>query len=335
MGAKYTLTTEDMRTHERTGSVLYRIRASRDIPRHNVKKGELGGFISSLDVLSQEGDCWVFDDAVVVGDSHISGNALIYNNAVVENSTISDEAIIGEYCEVCDSDVTGTSCVMGHSTVLTSSINGAVSVDGRTLVRESKLSGSTYTYGGAIIVSSRVMDSDIRGKSEARRSTIMHSHISGGSVDHSTVRFSTVLGDVLILNRSQVCYSRITAGKYTQCHIHGDEGEGETIVLSSAAQFNNAFCLTNNDMLVLPNVLGTEDTVAIYRTSSGMAAQMSIGTGNIHERCTFFDIEDASDIEGFLEDIACITEATHGTDVSAEAKLLSSLAALRLKVWNS
>lgn len=335
MGDKYTLTTGDMRTHERTGSVLYRIRANRDIPRHNVKKGDLGGFISSLDVLSQEGDCWVLEDAVVVGDSRISGNALIYDNAVVENSTISDDAIIGDYCEVRDSDVTGTSGVIGHSTVLTSSIEGAVTVNGRTLVRESTLSGSTCTYGGAIIVSSRIRDSDIRGKSEVRHGVVTDSFIFGGDVDRSTVRFSTILGDVLILNRSQVCYSTITAGEYAQCHIHGGEEEGETVVLSSAAHFNNAFCLTNSDTLVLPNVLGTEDTVAIYRTSSGMAAKMSIGPGNIHEGGTFFDIEDASDIEGFLEDIACIAEATHGTDVSAEAKLLSSLAALRLKVWNS
>lgn len=334
MGDKYTLTTEDMLVHERTGDVLYRIRANRDIPRHNVKKGDLGGFISSINVLSQEGDCWVLEDAVVTGDSHISGNAIIYDNAVVENSTISDDVIVGD-CEIRDSDITGTSCVIGHSTVLTSSLSGSVTVDGRTIVRESKLLGSTETYGGVIIVSSRIMDSAIRGKAEISRGTIMQSHISRGSVEHSTVRFSTILGDVLILDRSQVCYSMITAGRYSHCHIHGDEGEGETVVLSSAAHFSNAFCLTNNDMLVLPNVLGTEDTVAIYRTSSGMAAHMSIGTGNIHERCAYFDIEDASDIEGFLEDIACITEATHGTDVSAEAKLLSSLAALRLKIWNS
>ena len=44
---------------------LRRIRALRDIPRYNVKAGDLGGWVESEKNLSQEGDCWVGGNARV------------------------------------------------------------------------------------------------------------------------------------------------------------------------------------------------------------------------------------------------------------------------------
>ncbi len=62
---------------------LFRIRALRDIPRVNVKAGDFGGFVQSESNLSQEGDCWIGDNACVYGDAYISGNARIFQNAQV------------------------------------------------------------------------------------------------------------------------------------------------------------------------------------------------------------------------------------------------------------
>ena len=45
----------------------YRIRALRDIPRHNVKAGDVGGWIESEYNLSQDGDAWVRDGICVFG----------------------------------------------------------------------------------------------------------------------------------------------------------------------------------------------------------------------------------------------------------------------------
>jgi len=59
---KYELTDE---TIDRHGHTLYRIRALQDIPGHDVKTGDLGGFIESEANLNQEGDCWVRDNAQV------------------------------------------------------------------------------------------------------------------------------------------------------------------------------------------------------------------------------------------------------------------------------
>lgn len=130
---KYGLTDE---TIEAEGHILYRIKALKDFG--DVKKGDLGGFIEKEGGdffkegnLSQEGDCWVYDDAkvygkafvwedakikdsaevygeaLVCGEAEVSGEALVYGNAFVsENAKIYDNAW-----------VSGTSMVFGKAEI--------------------------------------------------------------------------------------------------------------------------------------------------------------------------------------------------------------------------
>ena len=51
---------------------LHRIRALRDIPRHCVLKGDLGGYVSSEANLSQLASAWVADSALVTGSARVS-----------------------------------------------------------------------------------------------------------------------------------------------------------------------------------------------------------------------------------------------------------------------
>ena len=60
---------------------LFRIIALRDFS--NVKKGERGGLIQSEDNLSHEGDCWVYNDAVISGNARVYGRARVFGNAWV------------------------------------------------------------------------------------------------------------------------------------------------------------------------------------------------------------------------------------------------------------
>lgn len=50
---------------------LHRIRALRDV-REDVHAGDLGGFVQSEENLSQEGQCWVANNAVAAEESYIS-----------------------------------------------------------------------------------------------------------------------------------------------------------------------------------------------------------------------------------------------------------------------
>jgi hypothetical protein len=63
------------------GTMLYRIRALKDFG--NVKAGDLGGFVGSERNLSQEGTCWVADDAQVYDEAVISDDAQIYGRGRV------------------------------------------------------------------------------------------------------------------------------------------------------------------------------------------------------------------------------------------------------------
>ena len=71
---KYELTNISMEFGIKT---LYRIRALKDFS--DVKRGELGGWVSSEDNLSQEGNCWIYNEAKCMD------NAKMYNNSTMHD----------------------------------------------------------------------------------------------------------------------------------------------------------------------------------------------------------------------------------------------------------
>ena len=75
---KYELTDETIEVY---GTALNRIKALKDFG--NVKKGELGGYVESERNLSQEGNCWVYDNARVYSNAKVFGNAEVCGNAEV------------------------------------------------------------------------------------------------------------------------------------------------------------------------------------------------------------------------------------------------------------
>lgn len=88
----------------------YRIRALKDFA--DVHKGELGGYVENGQILSQEGGCWVYDDAKVVGKSVIKGDARVKDNAVAVSTEMKDKAVI-------DKNVHVTHAVMWNESKIT------------------------------------------------------------------------------------------------------------------------------------------------------------------------------------------------------------------------
>ena len=108
MGNKYKLTEESINYCDKT---LYRIEALKDFG--NVKKGDKGGYVQSEENLSQEGDCWISDNAKVYNNAQVYNNALVFDNAVVYGNTI-----IAENALVCgDAQVFANAYVYGDATV--------------------------------------------------------------------------------------------------------------------------------------------------------------------------------------------------------------------------
>ena len=98
---------------------LFRIIALRDFS--DVKKGERGGLIQSEDNLSHEGDCWVYENAVIFGDAlvsenaailgtaQVSGKARVFGNAVISGDAwvYDDATVSGDAWVYDEADLTG------------------------------------------------------------------------------------------------------------------------------------------------------------------------------------------------------------------------------------
>ena len=78
MEKKYKLTEETINVGDKT---LYRIEALKDFS--DVKKGDKGGYIEKEENLSQNSNCWVYDDAMVYGTARVYDNAKVYDYAEV------------------------------------------------------------------------------------------------------------------------------------------------------------------------------------------------------------------------------------------------------------
>ena len=95
---KYELT-EEVKEYFNKKCIIHRIKALKDFG--NVKKGELGGFVESEDNLSQDGNCWIYDDAMVVDNARVSGNAVVFDDAeVYDYAQVYDDAKVYDNAEV-------------------------------------------------------------------------------------------------------------------------------------------------------------------------------------------------------------------------------------------
>ena len=139
--SKYELTDEtQINIYDAT---LHRIRALRDIPRHGVREGDLGGWIESENNLSQDGDAWVAENAQVFGDAQVYGEALAFGRAKIYG-----QAQVFEYALVYESaHVFGHSKVFGHARVFEYSwVSGTSCAYGDVLVY-----GNAWLYGTACV----------------------------------------------------------------------------------------------------------------------------------------------------------------------------------------
>lgn len=105
-------------------SYWYRVKALKDftlITGEQIKKSDVGGCVDSEDCLSQEGLCWVKDDAYVFGKvsgnavvkdytyvkGSVSGNAVVKDHGFVgQNVIVTENAVVQAYQQICYGTVT-------------------------------------------------------------------------------------------------------------------------------------------------------------------------------------------------------------------------------------
>jgi len=89
---------------------FYRIKALKDF--NDVKKGDIGGYIEGEKNLSHDGNCWIYDNAVVCDNAIIQDNAKVYGKAEVwydavirDNAVIQDNVIIRGEARIIDNAI--------------------------------------------------------------------------------------------------------------------------------------------------------------------------------------------------------------------------------------
>ena len=160
MTRKYFLTGEIMKLGWRT---LYRIQATRSFG--TVRKDQKGGWVEKESNLSHDGNCWVFDDAMVLGDAVVKDNALVYDNSsiagfaevsgysqVMGSSTIDGDVCIGGQAYVKDSEICKDAIIAGYANVLHSYVTGHGRVYGSAIIRCASIRGNSTVGGDAKIV---------------------------------------------------------------------------------------------------------------------------------------------------------------------------------------
>lgn len=171
MEKKYQILTDSQHTITYKNRTLHRIQALRDFS--DVKKGDIGGWIEKEFNLSQEGLCWiynnakVYDNAEVYNDAKILNRARVYGNAVIsdlaylcndikvyDNARIRGCAIIADVAVIKEKTfVGGKSIVQGESIVC-----GYATIQENSIIADTALvKGDTIIHGNAEISGNAVI----------------------------------------------------------------------------------------------------------------------------------------------------------------------------------
>ena len=140
------------------GKTLYRIKALKSFNTADggvVLKGKLGGFIESENNLSQEGNCWIFNEAKVFGCAKILDNAVIRKNAqIFGNAVIGGNAYVDDDACICgNSRISGCAKIFNKAGVYgNAKVFDNAKIFGETRVYDNaEIKGDVFIYGDAQI----------------------------------------------------------------------------------------------------------------------------------------------------------------------------------------
>ena len=119
---------------------FHRVRAKKDFG--DVKAGQLGGHVESASNLSQEGDCWIGDNAFVGGKATVSDSAIVDGNALVTGQAL----INGNATVTGEAKVSGNCHIYGYARV-----EENATIDGKADIEDATICGYAHIGGNAEI----------------------------------------------------------------------------------------------------------------------------------------------------------------------------------------
>ena len=140
---------------------LFRIKALKDF--NDVKKGDIGGYVEGEKTLSQLGDCWIYDNAVVRDNAKVCDNAIVFDYAKVwGNAIVRDNArvlvnarVFGNTIIRDNAVVRGDARIRGHAVVQHDAVvRGEVRIFDNVIVCDNVIIGGEVDICGDAIISS-------------------------------------------------------------------------------------------------------------------------------------------------------------------------------------
>lgn len=221
--------TKKMEIHRRPGwkpQRMYQLVALRDIPLHNVKAGDLGGYVSHGGILSHAGSCWIdeeaqaLDSVSISGDAYLGGKALAYNFygcpfVIKDNSKILDNAEVwlniteemenGHHLSSLEVNIKGNTVISGNAQVFNvKEISGFA-----------KISGDTWLDGANLVTGHSEIFGDAKIEEDAK--IFGDTKISGASIIGSgTVIRDCVIADTKVASHSEFQGMLITGETFSR-----------------------------------------------------------------------------------------------------------------------
>lgn len=137
-------------------SRAFRVKALKDFS--NVKVGELGGFVTDENTLSQEGDCWIYPESYVGRGCRVQDKAMISEGAfIIGNVQIKGFSNIrGDVC------IAGNDVTIVDSNIMSLDALNPVNITGNHLnIMESTITTSIIAQGNSIEYGRIVSPEDI------------------------------------------------------------------------------------------------------------------------------------------------------------------------------
>jgi UDP-3-O-[3-hydroxymyristoyl] glucosamine N-acyltransferase len=140
----------------------YRLKSLKEFG--DVKKGDIGGYIRKYNNLSQFGDCWVYENAMITDDALISENAKIFGSSFIsDNARITGNAKIYDCTKVYhNSYITGNTVIKGFV-----SISSNAEISGNVIIKDfarvsGKVSGNVEISENVIVCSNTVLSGNTK-----------------------------------------------------------------------------------------------------------------------------------------------------------------------------
>lgn len=167
---KYEMLKDDTKVVD--GVTVYRIVALKDFA--DVEAGDKGGYIESEKCLEQEGACWVYDEAVILGKSNLEQAAGVHGNSVVKgncyltgNCLISDKVVLDGSILVADNaEIYGNTVIKGRAIICDNAY-----IDGNTLIEGDYGFENVLSIGGTVNIKGE--DNEIKGHFQIRDNSVI------------------------------------------------------------------------------------------------------------------------------------------------------------------